>query len=159
MSVIVKKGNYPHTAWIDLKMNGVLVECIVMKTDAFGNISYIEINKLDKIDKNRLLKILSNRNAHSFELWDLMSQITLNNGVNALTYFHQLVQVITPQGVIMSPRAGEVGIGSGVVDTNVPTTQQAAVETANATTAVTEQKTTARRAPAKKKTKAATTAE
>ena len=40
-----------------------------------------------------------------------MDNTTLNNGVNALTYFHQLVQIITQKGVIYSPRDGVVGTG------------------------------------------------
>jgi hypothetical protein len=105
------KGAQPHVEWIDLKGNGVMVECGVMKRDGFGNIYFIEIPSLDNIDKTRLARILANRNALNFELWDLMSQITLNNGVNALVYFHQLVKIITPDGVVMNPRAGTVGTG------------------------------------------------
>lgn len=114
--VSTKKGSFPHVEWIDLKGNGVYVECAVMKRDDFGNIFFIEIPSLDEIDKTRLVRILQNRNAEAFELWDLMSQITLNNGVNSLSYFHQLVKVITPSGVVMNPRAGTVGIGR--VDTH-----------------------------------------
>lgn len=111
MTVRTHKGVQPHVEWIDLKGNGVMVECAVMKRDAFGNIYFVEIPSLDQIDKTRMARILTNRNANNFELWDLMSQITLNNGVNALVYFHQLVKIITPDGVIMNPRAGTVGTG------------------------------------------------
>jgi hypothetical protein len=41
-----------------------------------------------------------------------MSQTTLNNGVNALTYFHQLVKVISEDGVIYTPKGGVVGMGT-----------------------------------------------
>ena len=111
MAITKQAGGFPHVQWIDLKGNGVLTECAVLKEDGFGNTFYIEIPKLDGIDKNRLLRIVSNRNARNFPLWDLMSQVTLNNGINALEYFHQLVKVITPEGVIMNPRSGEVGTG------------------------------------------------
>jgi len=87
-----------------------------MKRDDFGNIFFIEIPTLDVIDRDRLSRILANRNAGHFALWDLMSQITLKNGINALAYYHQLVHIITPSGVIMDPRAGTVGVG--VMDTN-----------------------------------------
>jgi len=109
--VIARKGNIPHTEWIDLKGNGVLVECAILKEDDNGNKHYIEIPNLDDIDKRRLVSILNNRNVKNFELWDLMSQVTLNNGVNSLAYFHQLVKVITKQGVVMNPRDGHIGIG------------------------------------------------
>lgn len=104
-----RAGAYPHVRWLDLGGNGVMKECAIMKEDGIGNIYYIEIGSMDNIDKGRLVKILTNRNSQSFELWDLMSQMTLNNGVNALTYFHQLVKVITPAGVIMSPKGGVIG--------------------------------------------------
>lgn len=116
MAITKAKSKIPHVEWIDLKGNGVLVECAIFKVDDFGNTYYIEIPNLDSIDKNRLSRILQGRSATSFPLWDLMSQVTLNNGVNALNYFHQLVKVITPDGVVMNPRAGTVGTGS--VNTN-----------------------------------------
>lgn len=114
----MQEGNLPHIWWIDLKNDGVYVECAVMKKDHFGNVSYFALNTIDDIDKRRLKKIVTNRNANHFELWDLMSNITLNNGVNALEYFHQLVTVLTPSGRKMKPQKGAVGIGEGgFVDT------------------------------------------
>lgn len=125
MTVLAQKSHIPHVEWIDLKNNGVLVECAVMKRDPFGNVSFIEIPSLDAIDKGRLAKILQNRNVNNFELWDLMSQVTLNNGMNALLYFHQLVKILTPDGVVLNPRAGVVGAGR--VDTRAnPTADDAA---------------------------------
>jgi ABC-type uncharacterized transport system involved in gliding motility auxiliary subunit len=120
MSITIKQGTYPHIKWIDLKNNGILTECAVLKQDSFGNTYYIEVPNLDGIDKQRLARIVGNRNATNFELWDLMSQITLNNGINALEYFHQLTKIITSEGVVMSPRAGTVGTKMGTVDTNQP---------------------------------------
>lgn len=118
MAVNMQEGNMPHIFWIDLKNDGVYTECAVMKKDGLGNIYYFPLNALDDIDKRRLARILSNRNANHFELWDLMSNITLNNGVNALTYFHQLVQVLTPGGRSMRPQEGVIGVGTtGVIDT------------------------------------------
>ncbi len=116
MAITKRAGSFPHIQWIDLKNNGVLVECAVFKEDGFGNTYYIEVPNLDSIDKTRLVRILQNRNSGNLELWDLMSQVTLNNGMNALDYFHQLVKVISPKGIIMNPRAGTVGTGS--VNTN-----------------------------------------
>ncbi len=132
MAVQMHQGNLPHIWWIDLKQNGTFVECAVMKRDAFGNVSFFPLTSLDNIDKRRLHKIVSNRNATNFELWDLMSNITLNNGVNALEYFHQLVKVITPAGQVHKPQQGVVGIGqSGVIDTTTEDArQQKEMETA-----------------------------
>ncbi len=116
MAITKRKSQIPHVQWIDLKGNGVLIECAVFKEDGFGNTYFLEIPNMDGIDKTRLTRILQSRNAETFPLWDLMSQVTLNNGMNALNYFHQLVKVITPEGVIMNPRAGAVG--TGTVNTN-----------------------------------------
>ena len=118
MAITKREGGLPHVFWIDLKGNGVLTECAVFKEDGFGNIYYMEIPPLDSIDKTRLVRLLSSRNAKEFELWDTMSSVTLNNGINALDYFHQLVRVITREGVVMNPRSGQVG--TGIVNTNAP---------------------------------------
>jgi len=119
MAVTMRPGNLPHIAWIDLKNNGVYTECAVMKQDGLGNVYFIKLTSLDQIDRKRLARILTNRNATHFELWDLMSNITLKNGVNALQYFHQLVEVITATGQVMRPREGVIGApgSAGVIDT------------------------------------------
>ncbi len=116
MAITKRQGSFPHVQWIDLKNNGVLIECAVLREDEYGNTYFMEIPAMDQIDKMRLARIVNNRNALNFQLWDLMSQVTLNNGLNALEYFHQLVKVITPEGIIMNPRAGT--IGTGKIDTN-----------------------------------------
>ena len=116
--VVSKPGQYPHIEWLDLNGDGVFHECAIVKRDANGNIYYIELAKLDDVDRTRIGKIVMNPRARAFELWDLMSQITLNNGVNALEYFHQLVKVISPDGVIYQPQPGRIA-AAGPVDTNV----------------------------------------
>ena len=113
MAVNMREGNLPHIWWIDLKNDGVFVECAVMSKDNLGNVMYFALNNIDDIDKRRLFRIVSNRNAKHFELYDLMSTLTLNNGVNALVYFHQLVHVMTPSGRQMRPQHGVIGIGEG----------------------------------------------
>lgn len=129
MSVVSRQGNYPHIEWLNLRQDGTLVECAIMKKDAQGNRYFIEVGSLDSIDKKRIVKILTNRNARNFPLWDLMSQTTLNNGVNALNYFHQLVRVLTPSGTIQNPRTGEVGYA--VPQQQAPQTQQQVSEAQN----------------------------
>jgi len=104
------EGKFPHVEWLDLNGNNVLVECAIMRTDAQGGKMFIQLNRLDAIDKQRIAKILTNRNAEAFELWDLMSQITLGNGENALKYFHQMVKVFTPAGAVITPTAGQIGV-------------------------------------------------
>lgn len=104
-------GQLPHVRWLDLKGQGLMVECAIMKEDEQGNIYYFELGNLDNIDKQRVGRLLRSRNATTMQLWDLMSNTTLNNGVNALTYFHQLVKVISADGVIYTPKGGVVGTG------------------------------------------------
>jgi len=128
----MEQGNLPHIFWIDIDNNGVYVECAVMKRDPLGNVSYFPLKTLDDIDKRRLHRILLNRNAEAFELWDLMSNITLNNGVNALDYFHQLVIVLTPSGQKMRPQQGVIGVGdSGTIDTRNKDDRAAMEDAAN----------------------------
>ena len=124
-AVEIRQGSHPHIGWIDIRRNGIFVECAIMKRDRLGNVYYFPIKWLDEIDKVRLYNIITNRNARSFELWDLMSQITLNNGVNALVYFHQLVRQMTPSGQVLTPGLGQSG--SSDWDTRVRTaaTEQA----------------------------------
>lgn len=109
-------AQFPHVEWFELYADGIMHECAVMKRDAYGNVLYFRINDLDAIDKRRLVNLLVDRNARSMELWDLMSNKTLGNGVNALSYFNQLVKQLTPNGKILDPRAGQMG---GTVKTGV----------------------------------------
>lgn len=101
-------ADFHHVKWIELSP-GRLTECAVMKEDEWGNLYYFSLADLDQIDRRRLLKIVTDRHAATMQLWDLMSQKTLGNGMNALNYFHQLVKVITPEGTIINPRAGVMG--------------------------------------------------
>ena len=115
---VQKSPQFPHIEWIELHADGILHECAVMKRDDSGNVLFFKTNDLDGIDKKRLAGILMDRNAHSFQLWDLMSQKTLGNGVNALLYFSQLVRQLTPNGKILDPRSGQVGTGQvGTINT------------------------------------------
>lgn len=114
MSERLIKSKYPHIYWIDLNGDNTLTECAVVKQDPHGSVYFISLQWLDHIDKIRLRDIIMNRNANHFPLWELMQQNTLGNGINALTYFHQLVKVLTPQGKILDPIVGQVGIaGTG----------------------------------------------
>lgn len=98
--------NYPHIYYIDIEGNGIFLECAIVKEDRLGNVYYIRLDELDQVDRERIAQIVTNRNSNHFELWDLMSQVTLGNGINALNYFHQLVKQLTPSGQIISPGSG-----------------------------------------------------
>lgn len=121
---------YPHVEWIDLHNNGQLHEVAIVKRDQIGNIYFIALRELDIVDKRRMAGILSNRNAASVELYELLMQITLGNGVNALDYFHQLVKVRSTSGHIDRPQVGRIGgpgqhATPGIINT---ATQQTQVE-------------------------------
>ncbi len=105
-----KSDTYPHIEWLELYGDGVMHECAILRRDPAGNVLYVRINDLDDFDKRRLVTLVADRNARNFQLWDLMANRTLNNGVNALRYFHQVVKQITPSGKIIDPRSGQVGI-------------------------------------------------
>lgn len=105
------KGKFPHVEFLTLDGEGkVARECAIVKEDNIGNIMFIDIQSLDQIDRQRLFDIIKDRNAPNFALWDLMFGKTLGNGINALVYFHQLVKQLTPQGVVTSVGAGQLGL-------------------------------------------------
>jgi len=101
----------PYYVLVDLYDNGIGHEVIVMKEDKTnGDFYYIKVESLDDVDRKRMQTILMRRDARSLELWDLMSNITLGNGVNALEYFHQLVKIKTKSGKHISPTSGRRGM-------------------------------------------------
>jgi hypothetical protein len=109
----------PHVAQIDLFGNGVVYEVIVMRHNKHnGDIYFIRTDYLDDIDRNRVVKILSKRDASRYEAWDLFSQVTLLNGMNALEYFHQFVKVRTRSGEIMAPSLHRAGAAQGAPKLN-----------------------------------------
>ena len=99
----------PHVYRIDLDGSGIAHECAVLQKDDYGNVLYLKISELDNIDRERIGKILHHRYIRQLPLWDVMSQSTLKNNVNALEYFHQLVRGITADGRPYVPRAGARG--------------------------------------------------
>ena len=98
-----------HLAFIDLKNNGLVEQVAVIKEDTNGDIYYIAINELDDIDRERLTRILKLPNANSYPLYELMSHHTLQNGQNALEFFHQLVKIRTNSGHIIPVGSGRMG--------------------------------------------------
>jgi hypothetical protein len=107
MSINIIKGKFPHVAWVDIERKGILTEIAIMKNSETG-LMFIKLNGLDAIDKQRLFRIITNRNAHMYDLWELMGGITLGNGSNALEYFHQYVKVLSPSGEVIAPQMGRM---------------------------------------------------
>ncbi len=101
----------PHITMLDIDNNGIGIEVAVMKQDSGnGDLFFIRTDYLDAIDYERIRQILSRKDANLLPLWDLLSNITLPNGINALKYFHQYVQVKTESGQVMRPNARRSGI-------------------------------------------------
>lgn len=96
------QSRFRFIEWLDLDGTGVLTECAIVKRFTNGDTYYFTLESLDMIDKQRLKTILVNRNSSLYdELWKVLEQNTLGNGVNALVYFNQLVKQITPNGTIL----------------------------------------------------------
>ena len=88
-----------HIFLCDIDDTGLLKEIAVVKKTADGSIFYIDIDPLHPIDKARIKKIVMSPHADKYELWDLMSQSRLSNGMNALDFFHSnCVKVKRPKG-------------------------------------------------------------
>lgn len=127
--------SHPHIAWVDLHNNGTVVELAVIAIDQrTGDLYFIPIASLDAIDRVRLTYIVGKRDAHKYPLWDLMSNTTLKNGINALEYFQQLVKVRSVSGQIFAPNSGRMGIAAQHMSARP--TVDAARRTAGATSLV-----------------------
>jgi len=100
---IEKRGtDLRHVFLIDWNDDGILREiAVVMETDD-GTIFGIDVDKLHPIDKARLKKVITSVHADKYPLWELLSQARLNNGMNALDFFHNnYVKVKRPRGAVI----------------------------------------------------------
>ncbi len=105
----IRPGKYSHTGWIDISGRGVWEEVAIMAIDAGGNVHFFPLVGLDRIDRQRFFGIITGRLADTFPLYELCAQVTLGNGINALTYFQQLVKVLTQSRQVIAPRVGQIG--------------------------------------------------
>lgn len=99
----MSEKRYEHVQYVDLHNDGTLREVIIMKYTDNGDLYFISVDDLDDIDVARLQQVINRKDAHRYELWDLLSTVTLKNGVNALEFFHQFVKHRTNNGKIHSP--------------------------------------------------------
>lgn len=91
-----------HVWLIDWNDDGLLKEIAVVMETKDGTIFGIEVEKLHPIDKSRLKKVITSVHADKYSLWELLSQGRLNNGLNALDFFHQnYVKVKRPRGAVI----------------------------------------------------------
>jgi len=125
MKVNLRDSNLPHIKWCEIQAgSGIEEEVCVMRIDpSNGDVYFFSVGALDATDRQRLIEIERMRNANLYEMWDLMKNHTLRNGVNALEYFHQLVQVRTVTGRVIDPnvtRRGGVALPQAAVDAITP---------------------------------------
>ena len=92
-----------HVYLIDWDDSGIFKEVAVVKEDENdGTIYGILVESLHPIDQSRLKKIVTGQHADKYPLWELMSQLTLKNGYNALDFFHaNYVKVKRPRGAVV----------------------------------------------------------
>lgn len=101
---------FPHIAAADLGQ-GMAHDIAVMAIDnRNGDLYFIRLDHLDSIDIKRLRQIILSRDSARYPLWDLMSQKTLPNGMNALEFFQQFVKGRSVGGQIFRPGEGSRGI-------------------------------------------------
>lgn len=97
--IVLKPTTLKHIFLCDIDDSGLLKEVAVMKKFGDGSIFYIDVDPLHPIDKARLKRIITSSHADKYELWELMAQAKLSNGMNALDFFHaNFVKVKRPKG-------------------------------------------------------------
>lgn len=97
-----RETNLKHVYLIDWHDDGLMKEIAVVMEAGDGTLYGIEIDHLHQIDKARLKKFLVSVHADKYPLWELLSQGKLNNGMNALDFFHMnYVKVKRPRGAIL----------------------------------------------------------
>lgn len=91
-----------HVWLVDWNDDGLLKEVAVVMETTDGTLFGIEVDKLHPIDKARLKKVITSVHADKYPLWELLSQGRLNNGMNALDFFHaNYVKVKRPRGAVI----------------------------------------------------------
>ncbi len=98
-----------HVFLIDWNDDGLLKEVAVVMETQDGTLFGIEVDKLHPIDKARLKKVITSVHADKYPLWELLAQGRLNNGLNALDFFHQnYVKVKRPRGAVIGGGLAQV---------------------------------------------------
>ena len=91
-----------HVFLIDWNDDGILKEIAIVMETSDGTLFGIEVDKLHPIDKARLKKVITSVHADKYPLWELLSQGRLNNGMNALDFFHSnYVKTKRPRGAVI----------------------------------------------------------
>lgn len=97
-----RKTDLQHVYLIDWHDDGILKEIALVNETPDGTLYGIEVDKLHPIDKGRLKKFLVSVHADKYPLYELLAQGRLNNGINALDFFHMnYVKVKRPRGAVL----------------------------------------------------------
>lgn len=100
-----------HVFLIDWNDDGLLKEIAVVMETQDGTLFGIDVEKLHPIDKARLKKVITSVHADKYPLWELLSQGRLNNGMNALDFFHaNYVKVKRPRGAVIGGGLASVAL-------------------------------------------------
>jgi hypothetical protein len=128
-----KATDLPHVFLIDWNDDGLLKEIAVVMEKEDGTIFGIEVDKLHGIDKQRLKKFIVSVHADKYPLWELLSQGRLNNGMNALDFFHaNYVKQKRPRGAILGGGLASVQVYSksdGMIGSEFANPSQATLDT------------------------------
>ncbi len=113
LNYLFHRGNmqtkYRFIELMDIDNNGLLSEVAIVKRFPNGDIYFIPLQSLDSIDLQRLRLIITHQDAGLYdELWKLLEQRTLGNGMNALIYYNQVVKHRTPNGQILNYGSGKL---------------------------------------------------
>lgn len=112
-----------HIEYIDVNDDGVLEEVAVVKRSEDGTIHYIDVAPLHKIEKARLKRIVTSQHADKYPLWELLAQSKLENGMNALDFFHSnLIKVKRGTGTTSTQFGGGLA-SAGVLAGGMPGVQ------------------------------------
>jgi hypothetical protein len=114
----LKPTSMNHIFFLDVEGDNRLREVAVSKIikDHEGRIvelRYIDIALLDAVDKGRLKGIVTGLHADKYELWALLDQQRLNNGMMALDYFHQVTKILR------GPGATNTALGGGLAGVQI----------------------------------------
>jgi hypothetical protein len=83
-----------------------IVKLVKDQKGTIVEVRWIDIALLDNIDKGRLKSLVTSVHANKYELWELMDMTVTTNGLNALTYFHQLVKITQGPGATNTTMGG-----------------------------------------------------
>jgi len=109
-----------HIEYVDVNNDGVLEEIAVVKRAEDGTLHYIDIAPLDVIDKARLKRIVTSQHADKYPLWELLAQSKLENGMNALDFFHSnLIKVKRGTGTTSTQFGGGLA-SAGTIEAKMP---------------------------------------